>query len=508
MSRIEIRILVILWFLFVLVPAASAQKEKSRPATACDSMISQVLSQLNYDGTAADSFNRAFDSIQGLKEQLATACAANVKDANLGSAQCERAGGDWDATRRACQKFNNKLTIFGGTIEQVHLCWNGAIYYKLADGTEVAWTDETNAFKRGAPSHVKEFLTGITDRDYYCLAQKVPMLVWAVPRIKAMRYRSYLASDESRRRSDLAKLEASTLDELNKKISSHSEQIASSPKNPSLLASRGNLYLQSGDYGRALADFNESAAIRPDDSASWSNRCWARAVANQELNKALEDANEALRLKPNDRVVFNCRGLVKLRQGRYSDAIADYDIALGEGNWNTATAWYGRALAELQSHNEITSVLDFGAATAVDPAVTIQFTKYGFPTPGKLLLDFEAYHAMNAIEMAPLFDAYVKAFYGALGKPDGQVSAMKLVNDSLKGMWEAAMINPADFSTSKICGPAFAERKDQKQEVFESLRCFLLVLDQVARKIAPEQDIGKYKQIIRGAMYGLENSTR
>ena len=70
----------------------------------------------------------------------------------------------------------------------------------------------------------------------------------------------------------------------------------------------------------------EVTALRPSDASAWSNRCWARAVANQELDKALDDANEALRLKAKvvDVDALNCRALIYLRLGHFGiDALAD-----------------------------------------------------------------------------------------------------------------------------------------------------------------------------------------
>jgi tetratricopeptide (TPR) repeat protein len=492
---------------------SSAAQAGDSSLSACNSVVDRAVSQLSSAATRPDSLARALQSLEGLKEQLTTNCAAAAKDAHSGVAQCEHVGGKWDAGQGKCQNLNNnKVEIFGGTVEQVTLCWNQAIFLRLADGTSAVWTPDTNTFKRGAASHARDFVVGITDKDYYCLAQKLPIIVWAAPHIKALAHRPYRSDDDPQRRADSAAAHARAIDELNKKIASYTRQIKAAPDDASILSRRGNTYLEKYEYADAIADFNQVVALRPSDAGAWSNRCWARAIANLELAKGLSDAIESLRLKPNAVDALNCRGLISLRLGHVDEAISDYDSVLGigaalreGGNWDIPSAWYGRGLAERQRRNEIAGILDFAAATAVAPTIADQFAAYGFNTSGQSEVYGQKNGDMNPILMAPLFDSYLEAFYKAVSE-NGRPTASKLTNDAISGMLEAATLSLSDFDTRKICGNSPLGHKGQ-DTTSQSLSCFFLVLDQATKKYAPEQDIGKYQQLIRGAIYGLENST-
>lgn len=449
---------------------------------------------------------------------MAEACTAGAKNAGSDMTQCEHAGGKWDAGQQTCQNFtDNKVSIFAGTVEQVTFCWNQAIYLKLADGTEIVWTKDTSTFKLGAASHVTDFVLGVTDKVYYCVAQKVPVIVWSGTHIRAMLHRPYRPEDEGRRVTDRTDAQSRHIDEINNNIRLYTEQLKAAPHDLSALAKRGITYLEKAEYSAAIADFDEIIESHPSDVGAWSNRCWVRAVANKQLARALDDANEALRLKPAAAEALNCRGLIYLRVGRLDQAIADYDRILGippelysggTGNWDIASAWYGRGLTELRRHNEVAAVLDFAAGTAVDPTIGNKFAEYGFNVPSQTQVYGQQIGDMNPIEMAPHFDAFVAVFYTTLAEQKGPVTASKLIGDSINGMLQAAVINPSNLDRHKICGTAPLGWSEGRDEISRSLSCFLLMLHHAVKEFAPEQDSGKYRLLIGGAIYGLKVSVQ
>lgn len=481
--------------------------------SACNGVLNRSLSYLKSAGTRLDSFNRAYTSVESLKHELATACAAIAKDAGSGAVQCARAGGAWNANRSLCEHFNNNIDVFGGTVDYIIPCYNQAFYFKLANGRGVVWTKETKSF--GPTFSEKQFVMGVTDKDYFCIAQKVPVIVWRGTHIMSMAHRAYSPSDESRAHADRVAADARNRDELNKKIESFSGQLSAAPKDASVLTARGEAYLKKIDYSHAIADFNEVVALRQNDPAALSNRCWARVVANQDIDKAQIDAKEALRLKPKFVDALNCSGLINLRLGHFDMAIADYDELLdiredfnrgGGGNWNTPTAWYGRGLAEMQRHNEAAAVLDLAVAKAIVPEIVEQFEGYGFRLSRQPIMNSKQVQNINPILMAPLFDAYVELFYKRLSDRTRNVSARTLVDQSINGMLEAATLSDRDVDVRKICGAGPLPGSRSEDEVSESLKCFLLVLNQTTKRFAPEEDLDKYYQIFRGAIYGLKNA--
>jgi tetratricopeptide (TPR) repeat protein len=520
--RCHPRVSISIALMLIALLASSAARANDSSPLACSSLADQAASYLSSAKEKPDSIDKALVAFRDINQRLAATCAAAAKEASSGSDQCQRAGGKWDAGQGKCQGFNNNnVKTFGGSVEQVTFCWNDAIYLRLADGTEVVWTPETKTFRNGPASRavedfikVKSFAAGVTDKSFYCLAQKVPILVWTAVHLKALAIRPYRPDDDNRQRSDRAAAHAHDLDELNNKIAAYSQQLKVAPSDASTLAKRGNAYLGKADYSDAFADFNQVVALRPNDTGSWSNRCWARAIAGQDLNQALNDAGESLRLQSNA-AASACRGLVFLRLGRLDEALADYDAALGinsklsdgGGEWDAPSAWYGRGLAERQRRNEVAATLDFAAATAMAPTIADHFASYGFNVSDLPEVYGQRIGDMNAILMAPFFDSYVEAFYKARAGNTGQATASKLVGDSINGMLEAGTISSSDVDPRKICGAPAAARGKEGDEVAQSLKCFFLVLDRATRKYAPEQDLEKYNQLMRGAMFGLENST-
>jgi len=102
---------------------------------------------------------------------------------------------------------------------------------------------------------------------------------------------------------------------------------------PSSLAAAGLAFLfdELDQPARAIPLFDAVIAAHRDDNQLGSllnGRCWMRALANVDLDKALEDCNRALKRDGMRADYLNSRGLVHFRQGDFKAAIADYDSAL------------------------------------------------------------------------------------------------------------------------------------------------------------------------------------
>ncbi|MCC7267948.1 MAG: tetratricopeptide repeat protein [Caulobacteraceae bacterium] len=90
---------------------------------------------------------------------------------------------------------------------------------------------------------------------------------------------------------------------------------------------RGFARMELGDYQRAIADHDRTLELAPDHPNSWSNACWARAVANTDLQRALELCDKAVELRP-DIDALDRRGFTLFRRGDMSAALRDYNAAL------------------------------------------------------------------------------------------------------------------------------------------------------------------------------------
>jgi tetratricopeptide (TPR) repeat protein/predicted aspartyl protease len=138
-------------------------------------------------------------------------------------------------------------------------------------------------------------------------------------------------------------------------------------------------YARADHFDEALANYDLWISSHPkneDLAAPLGGRCWVRALAGRELDKALADCNEALRLWPGAPQLLDSRGLVFLRLKQPDRAIADYNAAL---KVSPRLAWslYGRGLAKLSKGDKSDGDADMAAAMAIAPRVAEEARKNG-----------------------------------------------------------------------------------------------------------------------------------
>ena len=148
----------------------------------------------------------------------------------------------------------------------------------------------------------------------------------------------------------------------------------------------GQLFLSLDEPLLAVQQFDQWVASHTREVDLYevlNSRCWARALANTQLDKALDDCDEALDAKPKEAAYLDSRGLVYLRQGKWKKAIADYNAALAV---NPKMAWslWGRGLAQLHSGARDPGLADIAAAKAMRPRIEADVHYYGLDVPADL----------------------------------------------------------------------------------------------------------------------------
>jgi tetratricopeptide (TPR) repeat protein len=146
---------------------------------------------------------------------------------------------------------------------------------------------------------------------------------------------------------------------------------------------RGSSHFRTSNRERALADYRE--AIRLDtvpiasgerEAALYNDRCWARAVAQLELDEALKDCDEALRLRADFVAALDSRAFLQLRRGRFREALIDYNAAL-KGNPTDPYSLFGRGIAKLRTGDAQGAKADMAAAAAVQAGIAAEFLSFG-----------------------------------------------------------------------------------------------------------------------------------
>jgi hypothetical protein len=158
-------------------------------------------------------------------------------------------------------------------------------------------------------------------------------------------------------------------------------------RNPSDVAAfnrRGQLYAQSGQFNRALTEFDNAIGLKPDYPDALNNRCWARTIlgGTTNLTNALSDCNSALNLHPGYGDAFDSRGLIYPKLCRNAEALTDYDSAV-KANPQQASALFGRGIAKLRTGDRIGGENDIVTAKGIVATIAEEFRGYGITAPAE-----------------------------------------------------------------------------------------------------------------------------
>jgi tetratricopeptide (TPR) repeat protein len=126
---------------------------------------------------------------------------------------------------------------------------------------------------------------------------------------------------------------------------------------------RGLGRLETGEYDRAIADFDAAIRLDPASASTFNNRgsAW---YAKGDPDRAIADFDKAIQLDPDYAFAYNNRGEVWKDKGDFNRAIADYGKAIGLNPSYTA-AYTNRALAYERIGDLTGAAQDFRAALAM-----------------------------------------------------------------------------------------------------------------------------------------------
>lgn len=131
--------------------------------------------------------------------------------------------------------------------------------------------------------------------------------------------------------------------------------------------------------GEALPLYDDWVRLHPEDADLpdvLNARCWARGLANQQLEGAVSDCNRAIRAGKDQGLFYGSLGLVQLRQGRNGEAQASYEKAL---SLSARSAWvhYGLGLAYLRQGQSQKGEAEIAAAKAINSGIAALAGRYG-----------------------------------------------------------------------------------------------------------------------------------
>jgi lipoprotein NlpI len=138
---------------------------------------------------------------------------------------------------------------------------------------------------------------------------------------------------------------------------------------------RSAIHLDMRNYPGAIADADFE---RGGGAAFLNQRCWTRAVAGLELDKARLACDQALWDQPDAPPILDSRGVVGLKQKRFQAAWNDFNSVVTVAPRN-ARALYGRGIAAIALGREAEGRADLAAAETLNRNITRLYADIGIP---------------------------------------------------------------------------------------------------------------------------------
>jgi len=138
----------------------------------------------------------------------------------------------------------------------------------------------------------------------------------------------------------------------------------------------GDVKFGVNDFLGAAFDYDQAIVGNPDDVALLVKACRAYAVANAHLDLGMADCQRALQRDGFNASARNVRGLIYFRQGKFDEALKDYDMSL-HARPNHAGTLYMRGLTELKLGKTAAGNGDIDAAKRIDMRIEIELGVYG-----------------------------------------------------------------------------------------------------------------------------------
>jgi len=158
-------------------------------------------------------------------------------------------------------------------------------------------------------------------------------------------------------------------------IADYNESLKLKPNDQDVIGKRADAYRDKGDHDRAIDDYSLAIRLAPTPE-NYQGRCYARAAADRDLELALADCDLALRRKPTDADILESRAFVYLRMERLDNAMTDLNAALRH-HPGLASSLFVRGIVKLKRGDTSGGNADIAAAKGIEPDIAESFAIYG-----------------------------------------------------------------------------------------------------------------------------------
>jgi tetratricopeptide (TPR) repeat protein len=159
--------------------------------------------------------------------------------------------------------------------------------------------------------------------------------------------------------------------------------VALAPPQGDVRYTLAQLYAGAENFAAAIKQWDlwiESHPVDARFTGALGERCYLKALQNQDLPGGLSDCNRALALanmrNPDNATLWANRGMVRLRQGAYDKAISDFNDTL-EKQPKNVRALYGRGVAKIRQNKQKEGESDIDAAVRLSPKIKENLQAHG-----------------------------------------------------------------------------------------------------------------------------------
>lgn len=164
--------------------------------------------------------------------------------------------------------------------------------------------------------------------------------------------------------------------EFDRAVRDFEEAIAAKPNNPVLHHNRGMALFNKGDNEGAIRAYEDAISIHPKYAIAHNDRANV-FFRMKEFDKAISGYDDAIRIQPRDAVLYANRGNTYRMKGDYERALRDFDDGI-RINSREAGLIYGRSQVYADKGDTVRALSDLDEAIRLRPDNGDYFNSRGF----------------------------------------------------------------------------------------------------------------------------------